>query len=140
MENFTPWSALAGGLLIGLSAAFLLLVSGRLSGISGIMAGLVPPFASDVGLRIVYAVGLIGAPFILATAAPALLPEISFKTSIPILILAGLLVGFGTRLGSGCTSGHGICGISRFSPRSITATAVFFAVAALVVFATRHIA
>lgn len=137
LENFTPWSALIGGLLIGLSASFLLLFSGRLSGISGILQGLLPPFSGDVGLRAIYVVGLIGAPLLLTAFAPSLIPEIEFRSSTGFLIVAGLLVGFGTRLGSGCTSGHGICGLPRLSPRSIVATGVFFTVAALTVFAMR---
>ena len=137
METFTPLTALVGGLMIGMSAAFLLLVGGRLSGISGILAGILPPSANDMGLRLVYAAGLIGAPLLLTHTAPDLLPEIEFRASTGMIIIAGLLVGFGTRLGSGCTSGHGICGIPRLSARSIVATVVFFAVAALVVFALR---
>lgn len=137
MENFTPLSALAGGLMIGLSAAFLLLVAGRLSGISGILEGLIPPFANDLGLRIAYVVGLVCAPLFMAFVSPGLVPHIQFQTPHWLLVVAGLLVGFGTRLGSGCTSGHGICGLPRFSGRSIVATLVFFSVAALVVFIVR---
>ncbi|MGI9407095.1 MAG: YeeE/YedE family protein [Hyphomicrobiaceae bacterium] len=139
MENFTPISALAGGLLIGVSAAFLLLVSGRLSGISGILQGLLPPFSKDTGLRAAYVAGLVGAPLLISAFAPNLVPAIEFRSSTWLLVAAGLLVGFGTRLGSGCTSGHGICGLPRLSGRSIVATLVFFSVAALVVFAMRFV-
>ena len=137
MQNFTPWLALTGGLTLGLSAAFLLLVSGRLSGMSGILQGLLPPFESDVGLRIVYVVGLISAPFVVGFISPDLVPDVEMNASMGLLIVAGLLVGFGTRLGSGCTSGHGICGVPRLSGRSIIATAIFFSVAVLVVFILR---
>lgn len=140
MENFTPVSGLAGGLLIGLAAALLLLLNGRISGISGIVGGLlVPnPKGSEAGWRAAFVAGLLlGAlAYMLATGGAAL---VSVQTSVPVLVVAGLLVGFGTRLGSGCTSGHGLCGIARLSKRSIVATAVFFGVAMLTVFLTRHV-
>jgi uncharacterized membrane protein YedE/YeeE len=137
VENFTPVSGLVGGLLIGLAAALLLLLNGRISGISGIVGGLLAPRGSDAGWRLAFVAGLLlGAlGFALATGGAAL---VSVQASVPVLVVAGLLVGFGTRLGSGCTSGHGLCGIARLSKRSIVATSVFFGVAMLTVFLTRH--
>jgi uncharacterized protein len=138
VENFTPLSGLVGGVLIGLAAAMLLLLNGRLSGISGIVGGMMAPKTSDVGWRAAFIVGLLLGPFIyILVTGGALLLEM--QASVPVLVVAGLLVGFGTRLGSGCTSGHGVCGIARLSKRSIVATAVFFVVAMLTVFLTRHV-
>ncbi len=138
IENFTPLSGLVGGVLIGLAAAMLLLLNGRLSGISGIVGGMMAPKTSDVGWRAAFIVGLLLGPFIyILVTGGALLLEM--QASVPVLVVAGLLVGFGTRLGSGCTSGHGVCGIARLSKRSIVATAVFFVVAMLTVFLTRHV-
>jgi len=138
MENFTPVSGLIGGLLIGLAAALLLLLNGRLSGISGIVGGLLAPKGSDAGWRVVFVAGLLLGAFIyvLATGDAML---VRMQASLPVLVVAGLLVGFGTRLGSGCTSGHGVCGISRLSRRSIVATSAFFGVAMLAVFLTHHV-
>ena len=138
MESFTPVSGLIGGLLIGLAAALLLLLNGRLSGISGIVGGLVVPKDSDAGWRMAFVAGLlVGAlAYLLATGDAVL---VRMQASLPVLVLAGLLVGFGTRLGSGCTSGHGVCGLARLSKRSIAATGVFFGVAILTVFLTRHV-
>ena len=138
MEDFTPVSGLVGGLLIGLAAALLLLLNGRISGISGILGDLVAPKGSDAGWRVVFVVGLLlGASiYMLATDAAF---AVTMQASLPVLVVAGLLVGFGTRLGSGCTSGHGVCGIARLSRRSISATAVFVGVAMLTVFLTRHV-
>ena len=138
MENFTPVSGLVGGLLLGLAAALLLLLNGRISGISGIVGGLLTPKSSDAGWRLVFVAGLLLGAFgyVLATGGP--LP-VRMQASMPVLVVAGLLVGFGTRLGSGCTSGHGLCGIARLSKRSIVASAVFFGVAMLTVFFTRHV-
>lgn len=138
MENFTPYSALAGGLLIGLSAAMLLLLNGRLAGISGILGRLVKP-AGDGGTpwRLAFAVGLLAGPLLHQALAPRPI-EITIDASLPVLIVAGLLVGVGTRLGGGCTSGHGVCGIGRFSARSIAATAIFMAAAGVTVFVANH--
>ena len=138
MENFTPVSGLIGGLLIGLAAALLLLLNGHLSGISGIVGGLLAPKSSDAGWRVVFVAGLLLGAFIyvLATGEAML---VRMQASLPVLVAAGLLVGFGTRLGSGCTSGHGVCGIARLSRRSIVATSVFFVVAMLTVFLTHHV-
>ena len=140
MENFTPLSGLIGGLLIGLAAALLLLLNGRISGISGVVSGLlVPnPKGSEAGWRAAFVAGLLlGAlAYILATGGATV---VNVQASVPVLVVAGLLVGFGTRLGSGCTSGHGLCGVARFSKRSIVATAVFLGVAMLTVFLVRHV-
>ena len=137
MENFTPVSGLIGGLLIGLAAALLLLLNGRISGISGIVGGLLAPKSSDAGWRVVFVAGLLLGAFIYMLATGGAIP-VRVQASVPVLVAAGLLVGFGTRLGSGCTSGHGLCGIARLSKRSIVASAVFFGVAMLTVFLTHH--
>lgn len=132
MENFTPWSALAGGALIGLSAVVLLLFRGRIAGISGILSGVLSPQRGDMSWRWLFLIGiLLGA---------VLLQPLGFEiptmpqAPLGLYIAAGLLVGIGTKLGNGCTSGHGICGIGRFSVRSMVATLVFMAVAIAVVF------
>ena len=137
MTNFTPGAALLGGALIGLASALLMLLTGRIAGISGILGGCLNPGASDRVWRLAFIVGLIAAPVIgalfgLSLEAPKM------PTSWAVIIVAGLLVGFGTRLGGGCTSGHGVCGIARLSPRSIAATAIFMATAIAVVFVIRH--
>lgn len=136
MEDFTPVSALIGGGLIGLSATILLAVNGRLAGVSGIMAGLVPPARDDAMWRILFIVGLLGgaAAWLLVTGGPV----IAFDVGWPVIVIGGLLTGIGTRIGAGCTSGHGVCGIARLSPRSIVATATFVAVGALTVLISRH--
>lgn len=132
MENFTPWSALAGGALLGLSASLLMLFTGKIAGISGIIGGLLNPQKGEFNWRLAFALGMFSSVFILAPFAFEL-PEFAGQPLIYIVI-AGLLVGFGTRLGNGCTSGHGIIGMGRFSKRSIVATSVFMAIAILVVF------
>jgi uncharacterized membrane protein YedE/YeeE len=138
METFTPISGLIGGLLIGLAATLLLLLNGHLSGISGIVGGMLAPKSSDLGWRAAFVAGLlVGALVYVLATGDALLLEM--QASLPVLVVAGLLVGFGTHLGSGCTGGHGICGIARLSKRSIVATSVFFVVAMLTVFLTRHV-
>ena len=137
MENFTPVSGLIGGLLIGLAAALLLLLNGRISGISGIVGGLLVPKSSDAGWRVVFVAGLLLGAFAYMLAAGGTIP-VQMQASLTVLVVAGLLVGFGTRLGSGCTSGHGVCGIARLSRRSMVATSVFFGVAILTVFLTHH--
>ena len=126
---------LAGGLLIGTAAAILLLGNGRIAGISGILGGIPTRRGFVEGLAFV--AGLIGLPALYSLTVGA--PEISVTTSAPLLLAGGLLVGFGTRLGSGCTSGHGVCGLSRLSPRSLVATGAFMATAAVVVFVLRHL-
>jgi uncharacterized membrane protein YedE/YeeE len=138
MDHFTPISALAGGLLIGISAAVLLVLNGRIAGICGILWGLFTPARGEAGWRVAFLAGLFSAPFVVLAAGRAL-PVVSLEAPLPVLVVAGLLVGFGTRLGSGCTSGHGVCGVSRGSPRSLVATAAFMATAIATVFVTRHV-
>ena len=138
MNALTPVSALLGGLLIGASAALLLLVTGRIAGISGIVGGLLSPRRGDLDWRVAFIAGLVLAPAPYAGFG-GVLPTIAIDAAAPVLILAGLLVGFGARLGSGCTSGHGVCGVSRGSPRSLTATGLFVSVAMLTVYVTRHL-
>ena len=137
MEHFTPVSAAIGGVLIGLSVALLWLGNGRVAGISGIVGGLWTPSTGDNAWRIVFIVGLIAAP-LLYRAGGGALPPIVVPLPWPLIIAAGLLVGFGTRLGGGCTSGHGVCGLARLSPRSLVATAVFMATAVVTSFLLRH--
>ena len=135
--HFTPWTALAGGLLIGLAAASFILLSGRIAGISGILGGLMRPARGDVAWRLAFLAGLVAAPLIWTLmAAP---PAVQISAGRGTLVVAGLLVGLGTRYGSGCTSGHGVCGIARLSPRSLVATLCFMAAGFLTVFVTRHI-
>ena len=138
MTTFTPWSALAGGLLIGLAVSTLLLLNGRIAGISGIVGGVVERRDGDTGWRLAFVLGLMfGALTVRIASANAI--EISIASSPMTLGLAGLLVGYGTSMGSGCTSGHGICGIARFSKRSLTATATFMAAGVVTTFVTRHL-
>ena len=136
--NFTPLAAALGGMMIGLAAALLVLLQGRIAGISGIVGGLLlSPPRGDVAWRIAFVAGLVAAPVLYRLLAP--LPAITIETGIPQLLVAGLLVGFGTRLGSGCTSGHGVCGLSRRSPRSLAATGLFMAAGIATVYAVRHL-
>lgn len=134
--HFTPWPALAGGALIGLAAALFLVLNGRIAGISGILGGLLKPVSGDVGWRVAFVLGLIGAPLVYRLFAALPVPEIEAGNAA--LIVAGLLVGAGTRYGSGCTSGHGVCGLSRLSPRSLVATACFMGAGFATVFVIRH--
>jgi uncharacterized protein len=138
VENFTPVSGLIGGLLIGLSTVLLILFNGRIAGISGIVGGLLARKGSEIGWRAVFVVGLLLGAFVYMLATGVALP-VNVQASMPVMVIAGLLVGFGTRLGSGCTSGHGICGIARFSRRSIVATLVFFVTAIITVFLAQHV-
>ncbi|MAL01592.1 MAG: YeeE/YedE [Alcaligenaceae bacterium] len=135
--HFTPWTSLAGGLLIGLSAAVFILFLGRILGISGIVGGLLKPKTGDWGWRLAFVLGLLAAPWIWSAVIGPV--EATIEASTPILILAGLLVGLGTRYGSGCTSGHGVCGLSRLSPRSVVATLAFMATGFLTVYVVRHL-
>ncbi|EJL88412.1 putative transporter component [Polaromonas sp. CF318] len=134
---FTPWPALAGGLLIGLAAAMFVLLNGRIAGISGILGGLLKPVRGDAGWRLAFVAGLIAAPW--AYAALSALPRVQVDAGYGMLVAAGLLVGIGTRYGAGCTSGHGVCGLSRLSPRSMAATAIFMGAGFAVVFLARHL-
>jgi uncharacterized membrane protein YedE/YeeE len=137
MANFTPLSAAIGGGLIGLSAVMLMLLTGRIAGISGIFGGLLTLGSDDKDWRIAFIAGLILAPLIAGWIGYAM-PTPKLPASWTVIIVAGLLVGFGTRLGSGCTSGHGICGIARLSSRSIAATVIFMLAAIATVAVTRH--
>ena len=134
---FTPGPALAGGVLIGTAAGLFVLLNGRIAGISGVLGGLLKPAAGDVAWRVAFVAGLVGAPLLYALVAA--LPRPRIAASYGALVVAGLLVGIGTRYGSGCTSGHGVCGISRLSPRSLVATIVFMAAGFAVVFVIRHV-
>lgn len=140
MNSYFDWfsgPALAGGLVIGIATTILLLINGRIAGISGIIGGLLRMQRDDMSWRIAFIAGLILSPVIWQLFHA--LPEIRVETSTSMLILAGLLVGYGTRLGSGCTSGHGVCGVSRGSPRSIVATLTFIATGFATVYLLRHI-
>ncbi|HMM76606.1 MAG TPA: YeeE/YedE family protein [Gammaproteobacteria bacterium] len=136
-QNFTPWTALGGGALIGLAAALFVLLNGRIAGISGVLGGVLMPRAGDVAWRLAFVAGLLLAPIAYGLVAP--LPAMTIAASYPTLAAAGLLVGIGTRYGAGCTSGHGVCGLSRLSPRSLLATLSFMAAGFATVFVTRHL-
>jgi len=135
--NFTPQAALAGGVLIGLAAAAFVLFNGRIAGISGILGGLLRVEHGDAGWRVAFLAGLIGAPVVYGLFAT--LPEVTIDAGAGTLAAAGVLVGIGTRYGAGCTSGHGVCGISRMSPRSLVATAAFMAAGFVTVYLVRHV-
>ena len=136
-SSFTPAAAALGGVLIGLSAALFILFNGRIAGISGVLGGLLKPVRGDVAWRVAFVAGLVGAP--LAYAAFRGVPHEQITAGNGALMAAGLLVGLGTRLGSGCTSGHGVCGLSRLSPRSLAATATFMAAGFATVLIARHL-
>lgn len=136
-SNFTPLAALAGGAILGLAAGAFILLNGRIAGISGIAGGLLSPAKGDVAWRVAFLAGLVAAPLAWQLVAP--LPDARVDANSTTLIVAGLLVGIGTRYGSGCTSGHGVCGISRLSPRSLVATAAFMAAGFATVYVVRHV-
>jgi uncharacterized membrane protein YedE/YeeE len=138
MGNFTPVSAAIGGALIGLSVVLLMAFSGRIAGVSGIFAGLINPQTTDRAWRAAFIAGLVAAPVVAALVGYAV-PTPQMPGSYITVVVGGLLVGFGTRLGNGCTSGHGICGIARLSPRSIAATGMFMVAAIVVVALTHHV-
>ena len=136
-NNFTPWASLAGGLLLGLASAIFILVNGRILGISGIIGGLLRPTSGDVGWRLAFVLGMLVAPLLyLLLAGPV---AVRIDASWATLVVAGLLVGVGTRFGSGCTSGHGICGLSRLSPRSLVATLAFMGAGFVTVYLMRRL-
>lgn len=139
MENFTPYTALIGGALIGLAATVLLLMNGRIAGVSGILNGIFKSSCGDVAWRVWFLIGLIiGGGLYIMFFPPAFEPRSGFP--LALLVIAGVLVGFGARLGSGCTSGHGVCGLARLSGRSLVATGVFLTTGMLTVFfVTRHV-
>lgn len=136
-QHFTPLTAVTGGLLIGTAAALLLAFNGRIAGISGIVGGLLRPRSGELAWRLAFVAGLIVAPLLYRCFAA--LPTAHFDASTPVLLLAGALVGLGTRYGSGCTSGHGVCGLSRLSPRSLVATLCFMGAGFLTVYVLRHL-
>ena len=136
-NHFTPLAALAGGVLIGIAAAMFVLLNGRIAGISGVLGGLLRPVKGDSDWRVAFVLGLVGAPLVYLLFAT--LPRPQIDAGYGALILAGLLVGNGTRYGSGCTSGHGVCGLSRLSPRSLVATAAFMGTGFATVFVVRHL-
>ena len=140
-NSFTPWSSLAGGMLIGLAAALLIVLLGRIAGISGIVGALLQRSSwasvANWGWRAAFVIGMVAAPLVWQLIAP--LPPMEKPSNPLVIVLAGLLVGFGTRLGSGCTSGHGVCGLSRLSLRSLAATLTFIGAGAATVFVVRHV-
>ena len=134
---FTPYASLSGGVLIGVAAAMFVLLNGRIAGISGVLGGLLKPVNGDVLWRVAFVVGLVASPAVYALFASVPTPRIDATWGA--LVLAGLLVGVGTRYGAGCTSGHGVCGLSRLSPRSLAATAAFMGAGFVTVFVIRHV-
>ncbi|MBJ7419096.1 MAG: YeeE/YedE family protein [Rhodoferax sp.] len=137
--HFTPWASLSGGVLLGIASAMMVLLSGRILGISGILGGLLAPRTGDMGWRLAFLLGMGAAPLVFAALMPPeLLPVVRIDASEPVIALAGVLVGLGTRYGSGCTSGHGVCGLSRLSPRSLVATLSFMAAGFATVYLLRH--
>ncbi|EGQ7928519.1 YeeE/YedE family protein [Vibrio vulnificus] len=137
MTFVVPWESLVGGILLGISALTMLLVNGKVAGISGILTGLLTPKSRDFAWRLMFVIGMVSGG-VLAVTFGAASASVALPTSGVLIAAAGLLVGIGTRLGNGCTSGHGICGIGRLSKRSIVATAIFMAVAAMTVFVRLH--
>jgi len=135
-SHFTPWASLGGGILIGVAAAMLLLLNGRVAGISGILGGLLAPRRGQTGWRVAFVAGLFAAPLVMLLLGQAVARRID--ADFGVLAIAGLAVGIGTSYGSGCTSGHGVCGLSRLSPRSLAATAAFMLAGMATVFVVRH--
>lgn len=138
MTEFTPWLSLLGGGLIGLAAVLLMALHGRIAGMTGVLTGLIPPMSSEWGWRAAFLVGAIAAPALIVGQTGQ---AIAFDSSTPALwlVLGGLVVGLGVHFGSGCTSGHGVCGIARLSPRSLVATATFMIATAITVYVVRHL-
>jgi uncharacterized protein len=138
--HFTPWASLSGGIVLGVASALFILINGRILGISGILGGLLPPKLGDTSWRIAFLLGLFAAPTVFHAMVPAeyiIAPRI--ETADWMVVVAGLLVGIGTRYASGCTSGHGVCGLSRLSPRSLVATASFMSAGFMTVYVVRHL-
>jgi hypothetical protein len=136
--HFTPWSSAAGGIMIGAAAAMLVLLNGRIAGVAGIIGGVLRPAGGDLAWRLAFIIGLLVAPVVYVAFVTDPAPP-TIEASYPVLLAAGLLVGAGTRYGSGCTSGHGVCGLSRLSPRSLAATLTFMAAGFVTVFVVRHL-
>jgi uncharacterized membrane protein YedE/YeeE len=135
--DFTPWASLAGGVIIGIASALLILLNGRVAGISGTLGELLRPKVPDKAWRVAFIAGLIVAPLVYQLVHA--LPAVTINANFPLLIAAGLLVGIGTRYAGGCTSGHGVCGLSRLSARSLVATVAFMASGFVAVFVLRHV-
>lgn len=139
MTEFTPWASLIGGAMIGFSAVLLMLWEGRIAGISGIAGRLLPPYRDGAFLsRLGFIGGIVAAPLLISLASGTPVSQ-TISSNVPLMVIAGLLVGFGSVWGNGCTSGHGVCGLSRLSPRSMVATATFMATAFITVFVVRHV-
>jgi uncharacterized membrane protein YedE/YeeE len=138
MENFTPIASTLGGVLIGLAAALLFLVNGRIAGISGILSGVLKPRSPEFDWKLAFVAGLVAGGGVMFFFMPEMFVD-TLERSSGALIVAGLLVGFGTRLGNGCTSGHGVCGLARFSPRSLAITGAFMATGAASVYVVNHL-
>jgi uncharacterized membrane protein YedE/YeeE len=136
-NNFTPWASLAGGIVLGLASAAFVLLSGRILGISGIVGGLLRPKAGNIAWRVAFVLGMLAAPLLYAAFATP--KAVTIDAGWGTLIVAGLLVGLGTRYGAGCTSGHGVCGLSRLSPRSLVATLAFMGAGFVTVALVRHV-
>jgi uncharacterized membrane protein YedE/YeeE len=138
--HFTPWQSLAGGVLLGLASAAFILVNGRILGISGILGGLLVPSMGDIGWRIAFLLGMAASPFVAGLVfSEGLIEAPRIEAGYAAIAIAGLLVGFGTRYGSGCTSGHGVCGLSRLSPRSLVSTLTFMGLGFAMVYVIRHL-
>lgn len=138
--HFTPWASLTGGIVLGVASALFILINGRILGISGILGGLLPPKLGDTSWRIAFLLGLFAAPTVFHALVPVeyiIAPRI--EAAEWMIVVAGLLVGIGTRYASGCTSGHGVCGLSRLSPRSLVATASFMSAGFMTVYVVRHL-
>jgi uncharacterized membrane protein YedE/YeeE len=139
-QHFTPWASLAGGVLLGVASALFILLNGRVLGISGIVGGLLRPRAGDTTWRLAFLAGMLAAPLVYGLLAPAgFVQPPRIDAGYGLVAIAGLLVGVGTRYGAGCTSGHGVCGLSRLSPRSLVATLSFMAAGFAIVFVVRHL-
>ncbi len=138
--HFTPWSSLTGGIVLGIASALFILINGRILGISGILGGLLPPKIGDTSWRIAFLLGMFAAPTVLHAVVPAeYITAPRIEATEWMIVVAGLLVGVGTRYASGCTSGHGVCGLSRLSPRSLVATASFMSAGFVTVYVVRHL-
>ena len=138
--HFTPWSSLTGGIVLGIASALFILINGRILGISGILGGLLPPKLGDATWRIAFLLGMFAAPTVFHAVVPAeYITAPRIEATEWMIVVAGLLVGVGTRYASGCTSGHGVCGLSRLSPRSLVATASFMSAGFVTVYVVRHL-
>ena len=138
--HFTPWASLVGGVLLGVASALFILLNGRILGISGILGGLLTAKSADASWRITFMLGLIASPLLMKALAPAeFLHAPRIEANMLMVVIAGLMVGLGTRYGSGCTSGHGVCGLSRLSPRSMAATGLFMATGFVTVYVLKHL-